>query len=574
MAKKKTHEVFVQEVFDLVAAEYSVIGLYTGTNVKIKLQHNECGYNFEMIPKAFLRGQRCPKCARERVTRNNRRTHEQYLKEVETRVGFEYVVLGQYVNGISKIKMKHVQCNHEYEVMPKNFLRGDRCPNCFGTPKKSQQQFLEEVNTITDDYEVLTPYKGNKIKVKFKHKICGCEFETMPIHFLRGSGCPRCAGNMQKTHAQFETEVFDLVGDKYLVLSKYKNWMTKVKMQHNECGNVYEVTPNSFLRGSRCPVCMLRKQGESRRKTHNEFLREVQELYGKEYTVLSEYITAVVKVAVQHNKCGNIYNENPSAFLGGKGCPICSLTNRIEKLTKTHETFVQEVFDRVGYEYTVLGHYINTDTHIQMRHNTCQYEYLVTPDKFLSGTRCPDCYGNQKKTTQQFIKEVYNLVGDNYSIIGEYINSATKICLKHNECGYEYMVAPSSFLAGTRCPACNESHGERAIRDYLIDHDISFISQYTIEDCKDIRVLKFDFAVFHEDGSLYCLIEYDGGQHFYPVKYFGGEKGFQATKRRDEIKNKYCNANGIKLFRIPYFEENIMKVLDAYVLDNFERSTT
>jgi len=48
---------------------------------------------------------------------------------------------------------------------------------------------------------------------------------------------------------------------------------------------------------------------------------------------------------------------------------------------KTHEEFIQEVYDLVGNEYTVLGKYINATTKILIRHNTCGHEYVVTPAK-------------------------------------------------------------------------------------------------------------------------------------------------------------------------------------------------
>ncbi len=60
----------------------------------------------------------------------------------------------------------------------------------------------------------------------------------------------------------------------------------------------------------------------------------------------------------------------------------------------------------------------------------------------------------------------------------------------------------------------------------------------------------FDFYI--EDLNL--IIEYDGFQHFHPVKYWGGEDGLKENKERDLIKNKYCQDNNIKILRIPYTE--------------------
>lgn len=44
--------------------------------------------------------------------------------------------------------------------------------------------------------------------------------------------------------------------------------------------------------------------------------------------------------------------------------------------------------------------------------------------------------------------------------------------------------------------------------------------------------------------------EYQGAQHDEPVKYFGGEDAYQATKRRDARKKRMCTKNGIRLIEV------------------------
>ena len=58
-----------------------------------------------------------------------------------------------------------------------------------------------------------------------------------------------------KTDAQFKQEIKDLVGDEYTFLDSYVNAKTKLRIKHNKCNNVYEVRPNDFLNGKRCPFC-------------------------------------------------------------------------------------------------------------------------------------------------------------------------------------------------------------------------------------------------------------------------------------------------------------------------------
>lgn len=59
----------------------------------------------------------------------------------------------------------------------------------------------------------------------------------------------------RKTDEEFKQEVFSLVKDEYVFLDTYVNKRTKIRVKHNVCGNVYDVKPNNFIRGRRCPYC-------------------------------------------------------------------------------------------------------------------------------------------------------------------------------------------------------------------------------------------------------------------------------------------------------------------------------
>lgn len=56
------------------------------------------------------------------------------------------------------------------------------------------------------------------------------------------------------------------------------------------------------------------------------------------------------------------------------------------------------------------------------------------------------------------------------------------------------------------------------------------------------------------------FIEYNGQQHYIPIKYFGGELKFREQVARDEYVRNYCKANAIKLIEIKY-DENVVECL-------------
>jgi len=113
------------------------------------------------------------------------------------------------------------------------------------------------------------------------------------------------------------------------------------------------------------------------------------------------------------------------------------------------------------------------------------------------------------------------------------------------------------------------SKGEERINKYLIKNNFKFEREYSFPDCKLRKPLKFDFAVFNNNNSLKCLIEFDGKQHFESVDYFGGEDKLFRSQVRDDIKTNYCLKNNIRLIRIPYTKENkIEKLLEDYLFKN------
>ena len=360
----------------------------------------------------------------------------------------------------------------------------------------------------------------------------------------------------KKTHEEFVKEVYELVGDEYIVLSEYKNNKIKIDLKHNKCGNIIKITPNSFLSGTRCSFCSHKKAGKKIRKTNDEFLQEVRKIVGDEYTVLGEYEKSNIKIPIRHNKCGRIFEPTPNNFLRGSRCPYCQ--HRSYK--KTHEEFINEVYKLVKNEYEVLGRYVNNDTKIKLRHNNikCNYHtFYMTPNSFLRGQRCPKCAGKLKKSSKLFKQEILKLVGKEYILMSKYNGNKNKVVLLHKKCGNIFKTTPNNFLRGSRCPHCKRSKGEDIINTLLKKNNIKFEFQKTFSDCKFKSKLFFDFIINNK-----LILEYDGAQHFKPIEWFGGEETFKLNIKKDKIKNQYCIDNNIPLIRIPYWEyDNIEYIL-------------
>lgn len=89
------------------------------------------------------------------------------------------------------------------------------------------------------------------------------------------------------------------------------------------------------------------------------------------------------------------------------------------------------------------------------------------------------------------------------------------------------------------------SKGEKAVIDVLDNHGISYEMQYPLG-----YYVHVDFGI-HYNNRLY-LLEYDGRQHYHPVKYFGGRWKFFLQRLRDTFEKWECQDRNIPLLRIRY----------------------
>lgn len=133
-------------------------------------------------------------------------------------------------------------------------------------------------------------------------------------------------------------------------------------------------------------------------------------------------------------------------------------------------------------------------------------------------------------------------------------------------CGNTSIVRKDSFLDGhvSSC-GCLHSKGESKIKGILQKEKINFLTEYSFLDLKDIKPLRFDFALLNDDMSLLALLEYQGKQHtVYDNNGWNTKEHFEKLKFHDDLKKEYCRKNNIKLYYIT-FEENIEERMEEIV---------
>ncbi|MED4970395.1 hypothetical protein [Parageobacillus toebii] len=147
----------------------------------------------------------------------------------------------------------------------------------------------------------------------------------------------------------------------------------------------------------------------------------------------------------------------------------------------------------------------------------------------------------EEKDTERFKEQVYELVGDEYIVLGEYVDAKTPIPMYHRNCKTVNSVTPDNFLHGRRCSHCTDIHnskGYKAIYNLLFANQLPFDTQYRDENCRNVKPLPFDFVLYNNWmlEKIIAFIEFDGEQHDKPSNLFGEKKGLRKDKKMIKLR--------------------------------------
>lgn len=193
-------------------------------------------------------------------------------------------------------------------------------------------------------------------------------------------------------------------------------------------------------------------------------------------------------------------------------------------------------------------------------------------ERSLRNLQNPNCY--------DLIDEIGNRYGDLIVLSLNHINkSGNAHWLCQCSCGRTRVVVGVELRRGTivSCRSCaTKSKGEKKIQNILRNNNIKYEEQYVFNDLrgKNNRRLPFDLAVLHEDSTIWCLIEYQGEQHYKDIEYFKSSEPLEIRQAVDRKKKEYCEQHDIKLIVIPYWDYNklnkeyLFKLLNLDTIQN------
>lgn len=342
-----------------------------------------------------------------------------------------------------------------------------------------------------------------------------------------------------------------------------------------------------------------------KRKTTEEYKKELKDKRNDEYELLSEYKNSSTKVLIKHKLCGYTWMVNSSSILMGySSCPKCSnhlisFNELSQKLKDKNITILddQEKFKNMnsilhfkcsicGYEwktkvsniiygksgckncfiknsrkspeefkkefdeankkyfnneYELLTDYVNASTKIKIKHIPCNTICEKRPFDFLKGKGCIHCCGSKKKSTENIQEQLKEVTNGEYELIGEYKNNKTKILVRHNLCGNTFYVTPTNFFS---CDSrCPICHQSKMQND--IFNYIKSLGFNPIEnDRTEISPLEIDIYVPEKKIGIEC-----NGLYWHSEKFVN--KNYHKEKL-DKAKEKGIRL--IQIFEDEYYE--------------------
>ena len=303
-----------------------------------------------------------------------------------------------------------------------------------------------------------------------------------------------------------------------------------------------------------------------KKKTKEEFIKDARKKHGDKYDYSNvEYVNNATKICIKCPKHGEFW-QTPISHLRSCGCPRCGGTGVLTK-----EEFIKKAKEIHGdkYDYSKVN-YVNAHTKVCIicgEHG----EFWQYPADHTNGHGCPKCGDENSRekrssTKEKFIKKANETHKGKYDYSQvKYVNCDTKVCIICHEHG-EFKQTPDNHLQGHGCPKCNLSHLERSVMNYLDDMGITYDYQKRFN---WLGKQSLDFYLPDYNVGIEC----QGGQHFFPVERFGGDKTFKQTLQRDKRKKALCEKHGVKLLyfgNIPNYDTFLGEVVHddvQYLID-------
>ena len=172
-------------------------------------------------------------------------------------------IIGDYINNKTKIKLKCIKCNHEWDALPLSFTKTTRepsdCPQC-QNKIITIDSIKKRLKDLNPDIKILsTTYEHSKTPIKLKCIKCNYEWD-LPYYKMFAKDrsfpvCQNCSSRLKVSHYDF---VENCNNEKVSIVGQFENYQNKVLVKCNCCNHEWEQLPSNIKTNTGCPICALK----------------------------------------------------------------------------------------------------------------------------------------------------------------------------------------------------------------------------------------------------------------------------------------------------------------------------
>lgn len=417
--------------------------------------------------------------------------------------------------------------------------------------------------TDSSQYEVTGRYHNSGTKLQYLHKTCGRTFEMRPNGFRDGNRCPHCHRDKVAYNTQsYSAKLKREFSGEFILKSEYKNSASPVTYFHKSCNREFIKLPNSFTDNPICPLCYQESL------TLDETIAEKRfKLRG--YTLLSKFSTVKNKVRLRHDDCGYEYEQLPANFFKGNGCPKCANHALMNYTPANFLAFFDKNFSK---RYTLISEYKTYDKELILVDKQCGTKFRTTARKLLTKQEvCPSCRKrtHNEVSPQEFADKFKTYESsEEYRInnLHDYLNNRHDLIFTHKKCNHVFAMSAHNFQRGQRCPKCarkgNSSKAELEVKSFIESIYSGKVEKQMMQVCDPYIRRQKNFEI-----DIY-LPDKKIGIDYHGLRFHSTEK----IEERDYHYEKYEFADkaGIRLIQIFedewFYKKEIVKTKIAHII--------
>ena len=560
--------------------DYSLVE-YVGCSDKVKIVCSEHG-SFERTPSEHLRGRCCPQCNKNSRVKKNMEKFIKLAKEIyDNKYDYSQV---QYINNTTRVNI--ICPDHGmFSALPtKHTGRKYKCPECTAEERSDSIEFVaaeieKRGGILLDSLSNGRSYIKSTQRIKVQCRECTKTWTPKWQHVkINNRWCGICTVKYRKSRS-FE-ELQTLAEDLNCKITRFPdnplvfvNNTDSIDYVCKKCDSLYEdVTVSTIVQAFQknhyiCKYCSSFEHigtsvsFEEAKKTIEDYDFKVLSFPDNGKIKRIRYRDSLlIQCSNQHppfestweNICRNGIERSEKI-----GCFLCGNQQRGDAQTMSLGSFLERAKEKWGdrYDYSKINedNWANSRTKVPI---ICEKhgEWPSKPQIFLSPIvkyGCPDCAQEARAAKQARSQEEYEeeLFTRNPKIkcLGEYKTSQTHILHRCLVCAHEWEVIPNSIL-NNGCPECGKTHYRegwfREVLEEIFQKPFKSTRPDWLRNPSTNRRLEID--CYNE--SLSLAVEYQGAQHYEPVKFFGGKAAFVQNQARDRIKSDVCRQRKIILW--------------------------